>query len=182
MKRHFLQADQTVFMIIDLQDNLMKVMNHAEKVYKNTRLVLSVCHRMGIPVVVTEHYPKGLGHTAAEVADSLEEHITLEKISFSACSEESLNVLRNFNRKQVLISGSETHICVFQTVRDLVDAGYKVFVLRDAVCSRLKENYKNGLDLMREEGAIITNAETVVFDLLKVAGTPDFKAIAPLLK
>jgi nicotinamidase-related amidase len=182
MARHYLQADQSVFMIIDLQENLMKVMDRADKVYKNTQLVLAVCRQMGIPVVVTEQYPKGLGHTVAEVSDSLGEHRTLEKFSFSACSDDAIKLFREFNCKQILIAGSETHICIFQTVRDLIGVGFEVFVLIDAVCSRFKENYKNGLELMREEGAVITNAETVIFDLLKVAGTPEFKAIAPLLK
>lgn len=182
MARHLLQADNSVFMIIDLQENLMKVMDQAGKVYKNTQLVLAACYRMDIPVIVTEQYPKGLGHTVAEVAGNLGEHVKWEKVSFSACSEDALKALKEYNRKQILVAGSETHICVFQTVRDLITAGYQVFVLQDAVCSRFKHNHKNGLELMREEGAVITNAETVVFDLLKVAGTPEFKAIAPLLK
>lgn len=182
MSRHLLRADDSVFMIIDLQENLMKVMDQAGKVYKYTQLVLAACHRMNIPVIVTEQYPEGLGRTVAGVAGSLGDHTKWEKVSFSACSEATLKVLKGYNRKQILVAGSETHICVFQTVRDLVAAGYEVFVLQDAVCSRFKHNHKNGLELMKEEGAVITNAETVVFDLLKVAGTPEFKTIAPLLK
>ncbi len=182
MTKHCLHADQSMFLIIDLQENLMKVMKYADKVYKNTLLILATCHRLGMPVTVTEQYPKGLGRTVPEVADHLGEHNLLEKISFSACTEDALKVLRELNRRQVLVAGSETHVCVFQTVRDLLAVGFEVYVLRDAVCSRFKDNYKNALKLMEREGAIITDAETVVFDLLKVAGTPQFKAIAPLLK
>lgn len=180
--KHLLQANRAVFMIIDLQEKLMKVMDHAGQVYKNTRLLLAACHEMNIPVVVTEQYPKGLGHTVPEVAENLGEHVKLEKVSFSACSEDCLRVLQQLGRRQVLVAGSEAHICVFQTVRDLIMAGFEVFVVRDAVCSRFKSNFKNGLELMRDEGAVITNAETVVFDLLKKAGTKEFKALAPLLK
>lgn len=182
MSKHCLQADQATLLIIDLQENLMKVMKHADKVYKNTQLILAVCHRLGMPVVVTEQYPKGLGRTAPTVADHLGEHTLLEKTRFSACTEDLLNVLNESQRRQVLVVGSETHVCVFQTVRDLIAADFDVYVLRDAVCSRFKDNYKNGLALMKDEGAAITDAETVVFDLLKVAGTPEFKAIAPLVK
>jgi nicotinamidase-related amidase len=80
------------------------------------------------------------------------------------------------------VVGTETHVCVFQTVRDLVEAGNNVHVVRDAVCSRFDENYRSGLELMRDVGAVVTNTETVVFDVLKCAGTPEFKAISPLVK
>ncbi len=182
MVRHCLHAERSMFLIIDLQVHLMKVMDHAAKVYDNTRLFLSVCRELGIPVVVTEQYPKGLGRTVKEVAEHLGEHTLLEKITFSACTRDALKMLDGFERRQALVAGSETHVCVFQTVRDLVAAGYEVYILRDAVCSRFKDNYKNGIELMKEEGAIITDTETAIFDLLKIAGTPEFKAVSPLLK
>lgn len=182
MKKHCLESDQLVFLIIDLQENLMKAMDHAEKVYQNTCIMLGVCQQLKIPVVVTEQYPKGLGRTVKDVSEHLGEHLLLEKVSFSAATKDMLEQLQGFQRKQLLVVGSETHVCVFQTVRDLLEAGFEVYVLRDAVCSRRKDNYKNGIQLMREEGAVITDTETAVFDLLKVAGTPDFKAIHPLIK
>jgi len=93
-----------------------------------------------------------------------------------------MDYLKLSGRKTVIMTGSETHICVFQTVRDLAQAGYNVHVVRDAVCSRFDENYENGLELMKDAGAVITTAETVVFDLLRAAGTPEFKVISPLVK
>jgi nicotinamidase-related amidase len=182
MSRHRLIAEDSLFMIIDIQDNLMKAMDLAAKVYANTQLLLITCQKTGIPVVVTEQYPKGLGHTVAEVANNLGEHTTYEKTSFTALAGEVAGGLQGLKRKQIIIAGSETHICVFQTVRDLLESGFEVFVLADAVCSRTKDNYKIGLSLMREEGAVITSTETVIFDLLKKAGTPEFKGISPLLK
>jgi nicotinamidase-related amidase len=182
MPKHRLEASDTVLLIIDLQQNLMKVMDQAEKVYKNTNLILSLAGKVGIPVLVTEQYPQGLGQTVPEVAANLGEHTLMEKNCFSACMPELLGVLDRLGRRQVLVAGSETHICVFQTVRDLIEAGYQPYVLADAVCSRFKENFENGLDLMKNEGAVVTNAETVIFDLLKMAGTPEFKSMSKLLK
>jgi nicotinamidase-related amidase len=182
LKKHYLMGNRSLFLIIDLQENLMKAMEHAAKVYKNTGIMLSVCRQLGIPVVVSEQYPKGLGRTAPEIAAQLGEHLLLEKTTFSVVNEETLTQLQSYRRQQVLVVGSETHVCVFQTVRDLLAEGFEVFVLQDGVCSRRKENYRNGLQLMREEGAVLTDTETVVFDLLKVAGTKDFKAIQPLIK
>ncbi|HOF02752.1 MAG TPA: isochorismatase family protein [Atribacterota bacterium] len=182
MKKHSLESKQALFLIIDFQEKLMKVMGYAEKVYKNTILMLAVCQQLDIPVVVTEQYPKGLGRTVPDIAKHLNKHLLLEKDSFSAATREILEQLHSFQRRQIVIAGSETHVCVFQTVRDLVAAGFEVYVLQDGVCSRHKHNYENGLQLMREEGAIITNTETVIFDLLKVSRTPEFKALQPLLK
>jgi nicotinamidase-related amidase len=182
LKKHSLNSEQALFLVIDLQEKLMKAMEHAEKVYKNTRIMLGVCLQLKIPAVVTEQYPKGLGRTVQGIAEKLGEHLLLEKTSFSAVTKETLEQLQSFGRRQLLVVGSETHVCVFQTVRDLLAAGFEVYLLQDAVCSRRKDNYKNGLQLMREEGAVITDTETAVFDLLKVAGTPDFKAIHPLIK
>ncbi len=90
--------------------------------------------------------------------------------------------MKELNRKTILITGSETHVCVFQTTRDLQEAGYQVHLVKDAVCSRFDENYENGLQLMHDMGAVITNTETAVFDLLQKAGTPEFKVISPLVK
>jgi len=182
MKKHCLERDQAVLLIIDLQEKLMKAMDHAEKVYKNTLIMLGVCRQLKIPVVVTEQYPKGLGRTVQDITEHLGEHLLFEKMSFSAATQEMLEGLKGLKRRQLLVVGSETHVCVFQTVRDLLAAGYEVYVLRDGVCSRRKDNYLNGLQLMKDEGAVITDTETAVFDLLKVAGTPDFKAVHPLIK
>lgn len=169
-------------MVVDLQENLMKTMDCAEQVYKNTRLMLAVCKELKLPVVVTEQYPLGLGRTVVAVREMLGQHMLLEKTSFSLVNKETLELLRGHGRQQIVVVGSETHVCVFQTVRDLVAAGFDVYVLQDGVCSRRKQNYKNGLQLMKEEGAVITDTETAIFDLLKAGGTLEFRAILPLLK
>ncbi len=176
-----LSADDTILIIIDIQDKLMKAMSKSDRVYKNTNLLLAAAEQMKIPVVVTEQYPRGLGDTVAEIKANLKEYHHVEKIKFSAF-EDIKEILIRENRKTVLITGSETHVCVFQTARDLIAAGYSVQIVKDAVCSRFKEHYRNGLELMYGAGAVITNTETVVFDLLKIAGTPEFRVISPLVK
>lgn len=182
MSSYRLEKENAILLIIDLQEKLMKAMKDREKVYKNTNLLIAAAKQLNIPIIVTEQYPRGLGQTVAEIEENLPQCSKVEKTSFSACTQSLKEILGGIPQKTVIVTGSETHICVFQTVRDLLEDGYEVYLVRDAVCSRFDENYENGLELMKDIGAVITTAETVVFDLLKEAGTPDFKVISPLLK
>lgn len=182
MSKFRLEQNDAVLVIIDLQEKLMKAMADREKVYKNTNLLLAAAYQLHIPVIVTEQYPRGLGATVSEIKDNLQDYTYIEKVTFSACGETLLKSLKKLGRHTIIITGSETHVCVFQTVRDLVALDYQVHAVKDAICSRFDVNYQNGLELMKDLGAVVTNAETVVFDLLQVAGTPDFKAISPLIK
>lgn len=181
MNSYKLDRNDAVLLIVDLQEKLMTAMKHREQVYSNTQLLLVAAAQMGIPVIVTEQYPRGLGPTVEEVKANLGEHTRVEKMKFSAY-DDIKEVLAATGRKTVLMTGSETHVCVFQTTRDLTAAGYNVQVVKDAVCSRFKNNFKNGLELMQGAGAVITNTETVLFDLMQVAGSPEFKVISPLVK
>jgi len=177
-----LKADECALIVIDLQEKLMKAMKDAEKVLNNTNLLLATAKQFEIPVIVTEQYPKGLGPTVAEIKNNLPEHSYFDKVNFSACGDSFMDKITAVGRKTLIVVGTETHVCVFQTARDLLAAGYDVQVVSDAVCSRFDFNYLNGLDLMKEAGAVITNTETVVFDLLGCAGTPQFKVISPMVK
>jgi len=177
-----LEAPDSVLLIIDLQERLMKAMKDSERVLSNTNLLLATAKQFSIPVIVTEQYPRGLGATVPEIKENLPEHTYIDKVSFSSCIDNFMNTAAALQRKTFIVAGTETHVCVFQTVRDLLAAGYDVQVVSDAVCSRYDLNYLNGLDLMKQAGAVITNTETVVFDLLGCAGTPEFKAISPLVK
>lgn len=182
MANYKLDANDSILVIIDLQEKLMKVMKDKDEVYKNTNLLIATAKELNIPIVITEQYPKGLGPTAEELTSNLPDHIYVDKVSFTACTDKFTTELQKLGRKNVIVTGSETHICVFQTVRDLVSLGYHVQVAKDAVCSRNDVNYNSGLELMKDVGAVISNTETIIFDLLKVSGTPEFKAISPLLK
>ncbi len=172
---------ESVLVVIDLQERLMKVMDDREQVIRNSLILLELANQFKIPVIITEQYPKGLGPTVPELTDKLKGSPFMEKITYSACPE-LIDQVKKTGRSQILVVGSETHICVFQTVRDLLAAGYKVQVTCDAVCSRRVLNHENGLALMREMGATITNTETLVFDVLKKAGTPEFKVMSSLVK
>jgi nicotinamidase-related amidase len=179
---HQIFPQEIVLLVIDLQDKLMKAMPERERVVKNTRIMLELARLYDIPVIVTEQYPQGLGRTVPEVSEGLEGHHLLEKITFSACGSELKNILKGLGRTKLVVAGCETHVCVYQTVRDLIALDYVVYVAEDAVCSRFTSNYNNGLELMRNTGGIITNTETVVFDILQQAGTAEFKAMSRMIK
>lgn len=182
MNKYVLSGEEAVLMVIDIQDRLVPAMKYGEKVIQNTTTLISVAQKLGVPIIVTEQYPKGLGKTVSEVSYNLEESLTFEKTTFSGCTSEVTSALKGLERKKIIITGMETHVCVFQTVRDLLSQGYQVFVASDAVCSRTKENYRNGLSLMSDMGAVISNTETLLFDILKQSGTPLFKELSKLIK
>lgn len=182
MDKFSLDRENTVLLIIDIQERLAPVMKYKDKIIENTNILLQGANRMNIPVIVTEQYPKGLGSTVDELSEFLKEVKIFAKNSFTAYIDEIKESLDSLGKKKVIVTGMETHICVYQTARDLLDAGYDVYIVKDAVASRTKENFINGLDLIKSMGGVITNTETVVFDLLKVSGTPDFKFMSKLIK
>lgn len=182
MKKYFLDKSEAVLLIIDIQERLAPVINKADEVIKNTNVLIAMAKEMEIPILVTEQYPKGLGCTVKEISDNLEDGSKFEKNTFTGCTIEVASALKETGRKKVIITGMETHVCVFQTVRDLLTSGYQVFVVADGVSSRTVENFKNGLDLMKEMGAVISNTETILFDLLKESGTPEFRTLSKLIK
>ena len=122
------------------------------------------------------------GGTVADLRAFFEDEDVFAKNSFTAYTEDVKNKIETLGPKKIIVTGMETHVCVYQTVRDLLDAGYEVHIAKDCVGSRTKENYQNGLDLMENMGAIINNTETIVFDLLKVSGTKEFKIMSALIK
>ncbi len=182
MNKYVLIREETVLLVIDIQDRLVPAMKYGEQVIRNTNTIISVAKNLGVPIIVTEQYPKGLGKTVSEVSNNLDESLICEKFTFSGCTSEVTSALKGLGRKKIISTGMETHVCVFQTARDLLADGYQVFVVGDAVCSRSKENYLNGLSLMSSMGAVVTNKETVLFDLIKEAGTPLFKEMSKLIK
>lgn len=182
MDKYVLIREEAVLLVIDIQDKLVPAMKYGEQVIRNTHTIISVAQTLEIPIIITEQYPKGLGKTVSSLSEHLTEALTCEKMTFSGCTSDVISALKRLGRKKIVITGMETHVCVFQTVRDLLAQGYQVFVVGDAVCSRTKENYRNGLSLMSSMGAVITNTETVFFDLMKEAGTPLFKELSKLIK
>lgn len=182
MDRYTLNAEDALLLIIDIQERLAGAMGRQSEVEDNTGVLIAAADALGIPVVITEQYPKGLGPTVKVLADKADSAAVFEKITFSGCTEQVLDALKSSGRRKIIIVGMETHVCVFQTVRDLLAHGYQVFVAADAVCSRTDSNRELGLSLMKEMGAVLVGTELILFDLLKQAGTAAFKELSPLIR
>jgi isochorismate hydrolase len=180
-----IEREEAVLIIIDVQDVLMKKMNQevGKNVIQNIRTLLTFAKEMAIPILMTEQYPKGLGKTVPEIKMELGSILPIEKVSFSCCGVETFNIkLNRLGRKQVILSGIETHVCVLQTAADLIQKGYEVHVVADAICSRRKLDWEIGLRWMEKRGAMISTTEIIAFQLLKEAGTEEFRGLSKLLK
>lgn len=182
MDKFTLYKEDSLLLIIDMQEKLFPAMKYGKEIIEKTNILVAATKAMNMPVIVTEHYPKGLGKTVTEITSTLENALIFEKNVFSACTDEIVGALKETGRKKIIVVGTETHVCVFQTVRGLIGLGYEVFLVSDAVASRSKGNYRNGLDLMKSMGAVITNTETILFDLMKGSDSPEFKALSKLIK
>jgi isochorismate hydrolase len=180
-----IQREEAVLVVVDVQDALMKQMNPevAEKVIRNIRILLAFAKRMGVPILITEQYPKGLGPTVSDIRTELGSILPIEKVSFSCCGVEPFNAkLSQTGREQVILVGIETHVCILQTADDLIRAGREVHAVADAICSQRKLDWEVGLRWMEKKGAMISTTEIIAFQLLKEAGTEEFKALSKLLK
>lgn len=180
-----LQREEAILVVIDMQESLMKQMDQeiAKRTIKNIKTNISFAKEMGIPIILTEQYPKGLGRTIKEIQSDLENLVPIEKLSFSCCGERLFNEkLIEINRKKIIMTGIETHVCVLQTTNDLLEKGYEVHVVADAICSRRKLDWEIALRWMEKKGAIISTTEIIAFQLLKEAGTEEFRRLSKLLK
>jgi isochorismate hydrolase len=180
-----IEREEAVLIIIDVQDVLMKKMNQevGKNVIQNIRTLLTFAKEMAIPILMTEQYPKGLGKTVPEIKMELGSILPIEKVSFSCCGVETFNEkLNRLGRKQVILSGIETHVCMLQTAADLIQKGYEIHVVADAICSRRKLDWEIGLRWMEKRGAMISTTEIIAFQLLKEAGTEEFRGLSKLLK
>ena len=178
-----LTTENTALLIIDVQGKLAQLMQGKEVLFENLQRMIRGAQILGIPIIWTEQNPKGLGPTIPEVAHFLSDYQPIGKLSFSCCgNEDFMRELRALNRKQILITGIETHICVYQTAMDLINLGYEVEVVADAVSSRTVENKEIGLEKIRDGGGKSTTTETALFELLKVAEGEKFKEILQIMK
>jgi nicotinamidase-related amidase len=179
-----LDREDALLLVIDVQVKLAAAMPLSgwAQFEKNAMLMVRAAQRLRLPILATEQYPKGLGPTVPGLRELLPEP-PMEKLEFScgASAPIARRILAT-GRRQVIVVGMEAHVCVFQTVRDLVRGEFAVFLAQDAVLSRTEENRQVGLRLCEKSGATLTSAEAAVFDLLGAAGTAEFKELAPLLK
>ncbi len=175
--------DQAALMVIDIQGKLAELMHDRDALFENASRMIRGAKVIGLPIVWTEQYPKGLGPTSPEIADLLEGGTALAKTSFSCCGdEEIMKAVEATGRRQVLLLGIETHICIYQTALGLIEAGYEVYVVTDAVSSRKAPNRTLGLSRMKDAGSIMTSVEMSLFEMLGVAEGETFKAMVKIVK
>jgi nicotinamidase-related amidase len=177
----------TALLVVDVQERLAAAMPEArmEALIRNAGILLDAAAHLGVTVLATEQYPKGLGPTVIPLIPKLQaaRAAPVAKTTFDACGDVGISrPLAALAPRAVIVVGMETHVCVFQTVRELVRRGYEVHVPIDAVASRTEENRAAGLALCERAGALATTTETVVFDLLERAGTEAFKVVSKLVK
>jgi nicotinamidase-related amidase len=178
-----LTTAHTLLLVIDVQGKLADLAFRSETIQKNIGTLIQGMDVLGIPVVATEQYPKGLGHTVEAIAALLGDTPILEKSSFSCCGEHAFEVkLTELHKTDIVVCGIETHVCVYQTVRDLLALGYNVHLVTDAVSSRSEENWQLGVRKCETLGAKLTSTEMLLFELLRYSGTDQFKAISRLVK
>jgi len=178
-----LTKDNAVLLVIDVQGKLATLMHNQKTLFQNIIRMIRGAKVLNIPIIWTEQLPDKLGKTAPEIKEALKDLKPFVKKTFSCCGDETfMNHLRSLNRKQVIVTGIETHICVYQTVIDLIREGFEVYVVRDAVSSRIEDNYHLGLEKMKDSQAQITSVEMSLFEMLKVAEGDEFKQIIKIVK
>lgn len=182
--KFLLEKNKAVLVVIDVQEKLCRAMDEKvlSKLCANASILLEAAAELGMPAVATEQYVKGLGETLPVLKEKLN-NPAMEKMTFSCCGEQAfLDRLKEFQRPQVIIVGMETHVCVLQTVLELLAEGYVVHLVKDTVMSRKKENWQVGIDAAAAAGAVITSTEAALFQLLRVAGTEEFKKLSKLVR
>jgi nicotinamidase-related amidase len=183
-ERHpgLLDRATTVLVVIDVQEGYRRVLFEYERVATAVARLVEGASILGVPVLATEQYPKGVGHTVAEVASRLpSELVPIQKMTMSCCGAEAFNEALD-RLGQVLLAGIETHACVNQTAHDLLHAGYQVHVAHDATSSRGPEDYAVGWEKMMRAGVVPATVESALLELLRTAEIPEFKAVQRVIK
>lgn len=172
-----LDANRSVLLIIDLQERLLPAIEDGASIIEHSTWLISVARQLQVPVLLTEQYPQGLGSTAPAIAQLIQPDELLEKTHFSAVAEGNLLSHPNAQRKQWVVCGTESHVCVQQTVLDLLATGREVAVVEEGVGSRQARDKTLALERMRQHGANIVSREMVAFEWLEKASTPAFRAV-----
>lgn len=181
-----LDRTQAVLLLVDMQERLLPVIHDWPHILENAQRLLRATHILGMPALVTEQYPRGLGPTVASLRTTIEQThggTAFEKLTFSAMGSEVFRkALEALGRRQILLAGVETHVCVFQTAQELLANGYQVSLLTDAVSSRSPNNRDVGIRRMSADGAALSSTEMALFELLRQAGNDEFRAISRLVR
>lgn len=181
---NILELSRSALLIIDMQEAFRANIKNFDGFAKRIAVAAQGAQLLNLPIIVTEQYPKGLGHTAVEISEVLPEGIgILEKTSFSSCGAQGfLSKLQEHETKHAIVTGIEAHICVNQTVHELLAAGFQVHLLTDCITSRRKSDRKTALAKMQASGAILSTVEMALFELMTGAKHEQFKAIQGLIK
>ena len=177
------EVNRTVMLLIDVQGQLAQLMYEKEKFFKSLEIFIKGMQILEVPIIWMEQVPKNLGPTTQSIADVVVDNFPIEKFSFSCCGESKfMDKFDTLGRDQVLLTGIETHICVFQTAHDLIQKGCQVQVVTDCVSSRTKENKKVGIKRICQTGGQVTSVEMAFFELMRAAEGDKFKQMVKLIK
>ena len=175
--------DNTAAVVIDIQERLFPHMFNKTQLEMNVQILLSGLEILGIPVLLTEQYSKGLGSTIPSIKSSLVKTRPIEKLTFSCCGENRfITELNKINKKYIILAGIEAHVCVLQTVLDLVEFGFQPVLVEDCVSSRRENDKLIAIERIQKSGAIVTTYESILLELCQIAGTEKFKQISKLIK
>jgi len=175
--------ENTVGLIIDIQERLVPAMCEKEVLLKNCQVLIQGLSELEIPLLVTQQYSKGLGETIPEIKSVISDFSFIEKRNFSCCDElVVIEKLKELDAKNIIICGIESHVCVLQTAVDLKEAGFNPIVVMDCVSSRSKESIETAKERFRFEGILMTSYESILFELARSSASPEFKAISRLVK
>lgn len=177
-----LRPDNTALLVIDLQDKLLPAIYESAAVIEASRKLIESAKILSLPILLTEQYPTGLGPTCSAIAQCLPAEAPISKLKFSACVDPIITRLRDLARPNILICGIEAHVCIQQTVLDLLRLNYRPVICADATSARRPLDRDTALQRMRQAGAIITTAESAIFELLGEAGTEAFKKVLKVIK
>jgi nicotinamidase-related amidase len=178
-----LSRTDSLVLVVDVQAGLARAVEAAALRIHRTRLLLNAANRLGVPVLVSEHYPEGLGHTDPRLLPLLETATILGKTAFSCWRQPALrDALEAAGHRQIVVVGMETHVCVLQTALDLQAAGFATHLAADAAGSRREEDRALGIERLRQHGVEIVTSEMAVFEWLEHGEGPDFKALIPHIK
>lgn len=178
-----LNTSDVILVVVDLQGSLFRAMHGVDNLSLALEKIIKGSNVLEIPILWTEQNPKGLGPTLPEFASLMKSEMRSEKLSFSCCgAPDFMRMLNAQDRRQILLTGIESHVCVYQTGMDLLNMEYEVQVVTDAVSSRTLENKLTGIQKLRDSGAKITSAEMALFEMLKAAEGPKFKEILKIVK
>jgi len=174
-----MQRENSLFLLVDLQEKLTPHVMDSEPLIKTCQWLLRLAKTLAVPQLVSEHYSRGLGVTVEPLKDLMGMVTPFEKVHFSCYKDQAfIDYWQAQGRKQAIITGIETHVCVLQTAIDMIEAGFEVFVVVDAVSCRKEQDQKYALKRMKQAGVQLVTSEMVFFEWVERAGTPEFKALS----